>query len=106
MISSMCTVFAESEVISLIAQNKETPDIIKGLCDSVATRTAALVSRVGKEERVMMTGGVAKNVGVVNSLSERLQTDLVLPPEPQIVGAIGAALIALERGHPPRPLSE
>ena len=100
-ISSMCTVFAESEVISLIAQNKETPDIVKGLCDSVATRTAALVSRVGKEEKVMMTGGVAKNVGVVNSLRDKLQIPLIVPPEPQIVGAIGAALIALERVSPP-----
>jgi predicted CoA-substrate-specific enzyme activase len=96
-ISSMCTVFAESEVISLIAQNKETPDIIKGLCQSVATRTAALVSRLGKEEKIIMTGGVAKNKGVVKSLCEKLQTSIYVPPEPQIVGAIGAALIALDR---------
>lgn len=96
-ISSMCTVFAESEVISLIAQNKETPDIIRGLCDSVASRTAALVSRVGKEEKIMMTGGVAKNIGVVKSLIEKLQMPIVVPPEPQIVGALGAAIIALER---------
>ena len=99
-ISSMCTVFAESEVISLVAQNKETPDIIKGLCDSVASRTAALVGRVGKEEKVMMTGGVAKNQGVVKSLNEKLDVLLVIPPDPQIVGAIGAALIALERLSP------
>ncbi|HPE41571.1 MAG TPA: BadF/BadG/BcrA/BcrD ATPase family protein, partial [Thermotogota bacterium] len=63
--------------------------------------TAALVSRVGKEEKVMMTGGVAKNVGVVNSLRDKLQIPLIVPPEPQIVGAIGAALIALERVSPP-----
>lgn len=95
-ITSMCSVFAESEVVSLIAQNKEIPDIIHGLNKAVATKTSALVNRVGKEEGYMMTGGVAKNIGVVKCLEEKLKSKIFIPEEPQIVGAIGAALIAIE----------
>ncbi|KOF57714.1 3-hydroxyacyl-ACP dehydratase [Clostridium sp. DMHC 10] len=95
-ITSICSVFAESEVVSLIAQNKEIPDIIHGLNKAVATKTSALVNRVGKEEGYMMTGGVAKNIGVVKCLEEKLQSKIFIPEEPQIVGAIGAALIAIE----------
>lgn len=95
-ITSMCTVFAESEVVSLVAQNKEISDIIHGLNKSVATKTVSLVNRVGKEEDYMMTGGVAKNIGVVRCLEEKLGNKVFIPEEPQIVGAIGAALIALE----------
>lgn len=95
-ITSMCTVFAESEVVSLIAQNKEISDIIHGLNKAVSTKTAALVNRVGKQEGYMMTGGVAKNIGVVKCLEKKLQSKIFIPEEPQIVGAIGAALIALE----------
>ena len=69
-ISSMCTVFAESEVVSLIAQNKETDDIVHGLNKAVASKTAALAKRVGGEERYMMTGGVSKNKGLVKTLEE------------------------------------
>jgi len=96
-ISSMCTVFAESEVISLIADNTEKPDIIKGLCNSIASRTSTLVNRVGKEDKIMMTGGVAKNIGVAKSIEEKLGLKLVLPEEPQIIGALGAAAIAVEK---------
>lgn len=96
-ITSMCTVFAESEVVSLIAQNKEIPDIIHGLNKSVAGKTASLVNRIGKKEGYMMTGGVAKNIGVVKCLEEKLGEKIFIPEEPQIVGAIGAALIALEK---------
>ncbi len=96
-ISSMCTVFAESEVISLIADNTEKSDIINGLCNSIASRTSSLLNRVGKEEKVMMSGGVAKNKGVVKSMESKLQTKIFLPEEPQIIGAIGAAVIGIER---------
>mgnify|MGYP000849548616 CR=1 FL=1 len=96
-ITSMCTVFAESEVVSLIAQNKEIPDIIHGLDKSVAAKTVSLVNRVGKKDSFMMTGGVAKNIGVVNCLQEKLGEKIFIPEEPQIVGAIGAALTALEK---------
>lgn len=95
-ISSMCTVFAESEVVSLIANNKRSADIIHGLNKSVASKTAALVSRVGGENLYMMTGGVARNPGVVSALEEKLGAKLYISQEPELCGALGAALFALE----------
>lgn len=93
-ISSMCTVFAESEVVSLIAQNKATDDIVHGLNKAVASKTAALAKRVGGEERYMMTGGVSKNQGLVKTLEEKLGTTLVISDKAQLCGALGAALFA------------
>jgi predicted CoA-substrate-specific enzyme activase len=78
-ISSMCTVFAESEVVSLIAEGQPKE-----------------VIRVGIEEGVTLTGGVAKNEGVARALGDRLGVALYIPPEPQIIGALGAALMARE----------
>ena len=95
-ISSMCTVFAESEVVSLIAQNKETDDIVHGLNKAVAAKTAALVKRVGGEEKYMMTGGVSRNQGLVKTLEERLGTKLVISEQAQLCGALGAALFAAD----------
>ncbi len=95
-ISSMCTVFAESEVVSLIARGLPREDIARGLHQSIAERTGGLVRRVGLEERVMMTGGVAMNSAVVEALNEKLGTNLLVPPNPQIAGALGAALLAEE----------
>ena len=95
-ISSMCTVFAESEVISLIAQNREKADIAAGVHRAIAGKSAALLSRVSPEPPYMMTGGVAKNPGVVKALEEKLGEKLVICPEPEIVGACGAALLGLE----------
>ena len=96
-ISSMCSVFAESEVISLIAQNKETADIAHGLHKAIAGKSISLLKRVGLESTIMMTGGVAKNVGVVRTLEERLGEKIFIHEEPEIVGALGAALYALEK---------
>lgn len=95
-ISSMCTVFAESEVVSLIAQNKPTDDIVHGLNKAVASKTAALAKRVGGEERYMMTGGVSKNEGLVKTLEEKLGTTLVVSDKAQLCGALGAALFAMD----------
>ncbi|MDO4321962.1 MAG: acyl-CoA dehydratase activase [Lachnospiraceae bacterium] len=95
-ISSMCTVFAESEVVSLIAQNKETDDIVHGLNKAVAAKTAALSKRVGGEEKYMMTGGVSKNKGLVKTLEEKLGTSLVISEKAQLCGALGAALFAAD----------
>lgn len=95
-ISSMCSVFAESEVISLIAQNKEKADIIHALNQSISSRTNALLGRVGKESECMMTGGVAQNVGVVKAIEEKIGEKLFISDEPEIVGAIGAALFGIE----------
>jgi len=99
-ISSMCTVFAESEVVSLIADNQPKEVIIRGLHDAIADRILGMVRRVGVEEKVTLTGGVAKNEGVVLALEERLGVKVFVPPEPQIIGALGAALLA--RGLPIR----
>ena len=95
-ISSMCTVFAESEVVSLIAQNKAADDIVHGLNKAVAAKTAALVKRVGGEERYMMTGGVSKNESLVKTLEEKLGTTLVVHADAQLCGALGAALFAMD----------
>ena len=95
-ISSMCTVFAESEVVSLIAQNKSRGDIIHGLNQSVAARTAALCRRLGGEPNYMMTGGVSKNRGVVEAIQRELGVELLVSDRAQLNGALGAALFALE----------
>ncbi len=95
-ISSMCTVFAESEVVSLIAQNKTPADIIHGLNRSVASKTVALCRRVGGEEAYMMTGGVSKNRGVAAEIEKLLGVKLRISEKAQLNGALGAALFALE----------
>ncbi|HHX86733.1 MAG TPA: 2-hydroxyglutaryl-CoA dehydratase, partial [Firmicutes bacterium] len=95
-ISSMCTVFAESEVVSLIAEGTPREEIIRGLHQAVADRTSGLVHRVGLEKQVVMTGGVAKNAGAVHCLEEKLKVKIVVPEEPQITGALGAALVACD----------
>lgn len=96
-ISSMCSVFAESEVISLIAQNKEKADIAHGVHRAIAGKAIGLLKRVGIEPRIMMTGGVAKNPGMVAVLEEMLGEKLVIADEPEIVGALGAAIFGLEQ---------
>lgn len=96
-ITSVCSVFAESEVVSLIADNKDRKDIIHGVNKSIATKTVGLVDRVGRVEKYMMTGGVAKNKGVVKCIEEKLGTSIFIAQEPQICGALGAALIGLEK---------
>ncbi len=95
-ISSMCTVFAESEVVSLIAQNKAADDIVHGLDKAVASKTAALAHRVGGEGPYMMTGGVSKNAGLVKALEEKLGEKLVISDKAQLCGALGAALFAMD----------
>lgn len=96
-ITSMCSVFAESEVISLIANNKEKPDIAWGVCKAIANKAYSLLKRVGMEEEFMMTGGVAKNPGLVKAVEERIGSKLYICQEPEIVGAAGACLYALDK---------
>ena len=98
-ISSMCTVFAESEVVSLVAQNKNVADIIHGLNVSVASKVGALAARLGKKNpgEYMMTGGVAKNQGIIQALEEKLGAKLYICDEAQLCGALGAALFAYEK---------
>jgi len=89
-----CVVFAESEVVSLVHARTPKPDIARAIHEAIATRTTSMVRRVGIEKEVAFIGGVAKNVGVVERLKSHLGTDVLIPEEPQIVGALGAALIA------------
>ena len=92
-ISSLCTVFAESEVISLISKGEKRHNIIAGIHESIAARVVAMAGRVGLKPPIMMTGGVAKNVGVVNALERKTGEKVAVSSQAQITGAIGAALI-------------
>ena len=96
-VSSMCTVFAESEVISLFAKGHNKADIASGISDSIARRITGLIGQVGLREQIVMSGGVAKNKGVVRAIESRIGTSLFVPEEPQIIGALGAAIVASER---------
>ena len=96
-ISSMCTVFAESEVVSLIARSTAPADIIHGLNKSVAGKTAALARRTGGVAPFMMTGGVASNRGVVKELESALKAPVEVSEYSQLCGSLGAALFALEK---------
>lgn len=88
--------FAESEVVSLIAENKAVSDIVHGLNKAVASKTVSLVKRAGGTPKYMMTGGVSKNRGLVKTLEERLGSRLVFSDKAQLCGALGAALFAME----------
>lgn len=93
-ITSTCTVFAESEVISLLSNGAKKEDIAYAIHESVAKRACSLARRVGVNDPVVMTGGVARNQGVVRAIERELGTDVIVPREPQLNGAIGAALLA------------
>jgi predicted CoA-substrate-specific enzyme activase len=97
-ISSMCTVFAESEVISLIARGEQPRNIALGLHESVLNRLMSMLGRVGFEDEVVFAGGVAKNCGIAFLLEKRLRKKISIPQEPQIVGALGAALVVTNKG--------
>lgn len=93
-ISSVCTVFAESEVISLVAQNHPKEEIIRGIHRAIVSRVWSMVKTLGVQREVTMSGGVAKNRGVVAFLEEKLGHPIHVYQEPQIVGGLGAALHA------------
>lgn len=93
-ISSLCTVFAESEVISLISKGEQRKNIIAGIHESIAARVAAMAKRVGVRAPIMMTGGVAKNIGLVKALEKKLGDPIQISETAQVTGAIGAALLA------------
>ncbi|MHA1683009.1 MAG: acyl-CoA dehydratase activase [Promethearchaeota archaeon] len=96
-ISSTCTVFAESEVISLIASGASKPNIIHGIHKAIASRVNGMVRRIGVVEDVAFCGGVAKNKGMVRALEKEIGTKLYIAKDPQITGAVGSALIARDR---------
>jgi predicted CoA-substrate-specific enzyme activase len=93
-ISNTCTVFAETEIVSLRADGKERKDLIAGIHNSIASRVYILGVSMGYTKDVVFTGGVAKNVGVRTSLERLIGTEVLVPKECQIAGALGAALIA------------
>lgn len=92
-ITSMCTVFAESEVIGLLAQGVAKDTIVSGLHDAIARKTASMVKKMGPYSKVAFTGGVALNAGVCRSLEKELDTSILVLNHCQIAGAIGAAFI-------------
>ena len=95
-ISSVCTVFAESEIISLVAKGENREDITSGIHLSIARRIVSMVKRVGMKPPVAMSGGVALNVGVIDALQKLLETPVITTPLAQYGGALGAALLAEE----------
>lgn len=96
-ISSTCTVFAESEVISQLANDVAMEDLVAGICNSVAMRVAALAKRMGITPSVCMSGGVAQNTGVRHALEEGIGQPIMFSPLAQLFGAIGAARYAWQK---------
>lgn len=99
-ISTTCTVFAESEVVSLVAKGKNKEDILAGLNAMVAKKVGALINATRSRGTVFLGGGVGLNKDVIQKLKERLNRDIFVPHHPQFVGALGAALFA------PRPMAD
>ena len=95
-ISSMCATFAETEVISLLAEGHGKAEVLGAVHAAIASRTVGLVARVGQRTPVVMTGGVAQNVAAVAHIEKALGVTLIIPEHPQAAGAFGAALIALD----------
>jgi predicted CoA-substrate-specific enzyme activase len=97
-ITSQCSIFTEMEIMHLLMEEKSVADIAAGINDAMARRVKMLVGRVGLRKDIGLTGGVSKNIGVVKFLEDMLGADFVqFPEDPQIVGALGAALFASER---------
>ncbi|MBZ5646530.1 MAG: acyl-CoA dehydratase activase [Acidobacteriia bacterium] len=96
-ITTVCTVFVESDILSYLAQEKKAEDILRGVNLAIARRTVSLARRVPIEPDITLTGGVAKNIGMVKALEEVLNVTLQVSPDAHFVGAIGAALFALEK---------
>ncbi|MGQ9707016.1 MAG: acyl-CoA dehydratase activase [bacterium] len=95
-INSLCTVFAESEVVGLLARGTDRGEIASGLCSSIAERISSMAKKVGISGQVYISGGVAYNRAVVCGLSEHLDEDVYIIDEPQLNGAYGAGLFAIE----------
>jgi predicted CoA-substrate-specific enzyme activase len=96
-ISTTCTVFAESEVLSWLGKGKKIEDILLGVHESIAARSIGLLRRVGIEEEVTFTGGVTRNQAMVETLNKRLGLHVNVSEESHYIGALGAALFALDR---------
>ena len=95
-ISNLCTVFAQQEVVCLLSRGEKLENILAGLHDALASRVATLARRLNIEPDVVLTGGVAKNTGMVRAMKESLGYEILVPDEPLITGALGAAIRAKE----------
>jgi predicted CoA-substrate-specific enzyme activase len=95
-ISTICTVFAEQEVVSHIADGRPLEDVVAGLHDALASRVFSMAERINISPDVVLTGGVAKNIAIRQAFERRLGFEVLLPPEPLLTGALGAAIIARE----------
>lgn len=93
-ISSMCTVFTESEVVSRIAEGHSREDIAAAIHRAIVDRIITMAHKVGINEEVTLTGGVAKNIGLISAMKNKILKDINVPSEPQIIGALGAAILA------------
>ena len=96
-LTTVCTVFVESDIMSYLAQGKKTEDILAGVHSAIAARTISLVRRVGIEPEVTFTGGVSNNIGMVRALENKLCLKLNVSPDSHFVGALGASIFALDR---------
>ena len=92
--NAQCAVFAESELVSLVHSQTAKADIARAVHEAIADRIVALVRRLGLEAAVLLIGGLARNLGFLESLKRELKTEIVVPENPEIVSAYGAALIA------------
>jgi len=95
-ISNLCTIFAQQEVVALLSRGEKLESILAGLHDALANRIAALARRLGIEPDLVLTGGVAKNTGMVRAMKESLGCEILVPEEPLLTGALGAAILAKE----------
>ena len=95
-ISNICTIWAQQEVAASLAQGVPVPDLLAGVHQSLADRICRMVNRLKVEEAIIVTGGGARNRGLLKALSEQLGHDVLVPEEPLITGALGAALLGKE----------
>jgi activator of 2-hydroxyglutaryl-CoA dehydratase len=96
-ISSVCAVLAESEIINHVSSGEKIEDILRGVHNSLASRALALIKRAGLEDEVTFVGGVARQKGMVKALEETVKTRVNVSEDPDIIGALGAGLLALRR---------
>jgi (R)-2-hydroxyacyl-CoA dehydratese activating ATPase len=96
-LSTVCTIFVETDILSYLAQGKKVEDILAGVHGAIGSRTIALVRRVGTEPEVTFTGGVARNIGMVRSIEEKLGVKVNVSGDSHYTGALGAAIFAMER---------
>jgi predicted CoA-substrate-specific enzyme activase len=95
-ISNLCTIFAQQEVVALLSRGEKLENILAGLHDALTSRVAALARRLGIEPDLVLTGGVAKNIGMVEAMKQNLGCEIFVPEEPLLTGALGAAILAKE----------